>query len=121
MRLLVADDDPEMRSWLKLALRPLAATLVDVADGVDLLDHLSIDGAFDAVITDVRMPGPDGLKVVAMARTAGLHTPILVITAFPDPSVRTLVARMPRTALLAKPFELDELRAALRDLVAGAA
>jgi CheY-like chemotaxis protein len=116
--LLIADDDAPMRAWLRVALRGVSAAIEELPSGQALLERIAEDDhAFDAVITDVRMPGPDGLKVVAMARTAGLETPMLVITAFPDPSVAATVARLPHTALLAKPFEASELRAALTALI----
>ena len=106
-----------MRAWLRLALRPLGCEVVEVGTGVDLLDQLAEVDHYDAVITDVRMPGPDGIRVVAMARAAGLATPFLVITAFPELPVVSAVARMPDTALLAKPFAVDELRTALLALL----
>lgn len=114
---VVAEDDPQMRAWLRLALRDLALDLEEVDTGQALLDRIAEDAPIDAVITDIRMPGPDGLKVVAMARTAGLTTPILVITAFPDPGVVSTIDLLDRTVLLAKPFDARELRAALRSLL----
>ena len=115
-KILIADDDEEMRAWIRLALRQINPVVTEVGTGQDLLDQLA-NGGFDAVVTDVRMPGPDGLRVVAMVRTAGLATPILVITAFPEPSVQRTVARLPSTTLLAKPFEAGALRAALIELL----
>jgi len=117
LRILVADDDPEMRAWLRLALRPLATVPIEVGDGIELLEHLAETGTYDAVITDVRMPNVDGLRVVSMVRAAGLDTPILVITAFPEESLRSAVARLPGTALLAKPFDVVDLRRTIEQLV----
>ena len=117
--ILVADDDAELRAWLRLALRPIAAVVEEVGSGQALLDRIADGDPVDAVVTDVRMPGPDGLKVVAMARTAGLDVPILVSTAFPDRAVRHTVAALDRTVLLAKPFEVDAFREALRHLIEG--
>ena len=117
-RILIADDDEAMRAWLRLALRTVTSEIEDAGSGQELLERIATDDVrFDAVVTDVRMPGPDGLQVVVMARTAGLNTPILVITAFPDRSLAETVARLDHTALLAKPFDVVELRAALRALI----
>jgi len=120
-RVLIAEDDPQMRAWLRLALRSSGVQIEEVPSGQALLDRIADDddAHVDAVITDVRMPGPDGLKVLAMARTAGLDTPALVITAFPDPGVVAAVGRLARTTLLPKPFDAGELRTALRTLLAG--
>jgi CheY-like chemotaxis protein len=116
-RILIAEDDDEMRAWLRLALRQLQPAVTEVGTGHDLLDALAHGGPYDAIITDVRMPGLDGLRVAAMARTAGMPTPILVITAFPESAVLRSVSKMPNATLLAKPFEAGELRAALLDLM----
>jgi len=116
-RILIADDDDEMRAWLRLALRQLQPAVTEVGTGNDLLEALAHDGPFDAIITDVRMPGLDGLRVAAMARTAGVPTPIVVITAFPEMAVLKSVGKMPNATLLAKPFEAGELRAALVELM----
>ena len=116
-RILIADDDDEMRAWLRLALRQLRPAVTEVGTGNDLLEALAHDGPFDAIITDVRMPGLDGLRVAAMARTAGVPTPIVVITAFPEAGVLRSVGRMPNATLLAKPFDAGALRAALVELM----
>jgi DNA-binding response OmpR family regulator len=116
--LLIAEDDAPMRAWLRLALRSVAVEVEEVPSGQALLDRLAEEERpVDAVITDVRMPGPDGLRVLAMARTAGLTTPVLVITAFPDPRIVAAVAGLEHTGLLAKPFDAAQLRTALRALL----
>jgi len=115
-RVIVADDDPAMREWLRLLLRPLGALIREAAGGLELLDLLADDEPYDLVITDVRMPGPDGLQVVAMARTAGSCAPFLVITAFPDDDLRRAL-RSAGATLLAKPFAPAELRAAVAELL----
>lgn len=118
LRILIADDDSEMRAWLSVALKPIHYVVEELDSGLGLLERIASDAPFDAVVTDVRMPGPDGLRVVAMARTAGLAVPFLVITAFPDPEVIRLVHGIPGTTLLAKPFEVGELRTAIAELIA---
>jgi CheY-like chemotaxis protein len=116
-RVIVADDDPAMREWLRILLRPLAAEVREAAGGLELLDLLAAGEPYDLVITDVRMPGPDGLQVVAMARTAGSLAPFLVITAFPDDELRRAL-HAAGACLLAKPFAPAELRAAVAALLA---
>ena len=115
-RVIVADDDPALREWLRLLLRPLQAQIREASGGLELLDLLAADEPYDLVITDVRMPGPNGLQVVAMARTAGLVAPFLVITAFPDDDVRRSL-QAAGAELLAKPFTPAELRDAVATLL----
>ena len=115
-RIYIADDDPAMREWLCLLLRPMRATIQEASGGVELLDLLASGEPYDLVITDLRMPGPSGLQVVAMARAAGATAPFLIITAFPDDDVRRSLAAI-GAELLAKPFSAAELKARVAALV----
>jgi CheY-like chemotaxis protein len=115
-RLLVADDDGEMRAWLRVLLQPLDADVRDASSGWELLSLLADAGPFDLVVTDVRMPGPTGLQVVAMARTAGFAEPFLVMTAFPDDRLRESAAKF-RVQVLEKPFEQLAFVAAVEQLL----
>jgi CheY-like chemotaxis protein len=117
IRIVVADDDDEMRALVRLLVRPIAADIRDARSGWELLAVLADEGPFDLVITDVRMPAPSGVHVVTMAWAAGLSTPFLVITAFPDDGVRHAVDRQARTLLLGKPFDRAELLDAVARLL----
>jgi CheY-like chemotaxis protein len=117
LRIILAEDDDEMRAWLRIVLRPLQARLVEASSGWELLELLSERGPFQLVITDVRMPPPSGLNVVTMARSAGLETPFLVITAFPGPELARSVARVGGATLLPTPFGASELLTAARALL----
>jgi CheY-like chemotaxis protein len=117
LRLLIADDDADMRDWLRAVLTVHAAVLREAASGWELLEVLSTDGPFDLVITDVRMPAPSGLHVVTMARAAGLATPFLLITAFPQEQIHRMVHTLVDVHLLGKPFSAEQLRLAVRSLV----
>jgi CheY-like chemotaxis protein len=103
-RILIADDDREMRRVLRDMLRRTGAEIREAASGNDLLTHLNGGDRFDLVITDLRMPAPSGLQVVMMARTAGHKTPFILITAFGDDSVRAALSQVPNAFLLDKPF-----------------
>lgn len=109
MSLLVVDDDPEMVDWLR-ALLDLGKARVDTAaDGLQALEALARGERYDLIVTDVRMPAPSGLQLLAMARTAGYSTPFLVITAFPSDELAEKILAQERAALLAKPFAPREL------------
>ncbi len=118
-RLLLAEDDLEMRRLLATRLRRLGFEVVEVADGWQLLE-LAMAGATDGspsvglVISDVRMPGLTGLEVLARLRRSAYPAPVILVTAFGDRATHAEATRLGAAAVLDKPFELDELcRAAL--------
>ena len=108
-RVLVADDDLEMRQVVCEILEDHGFVVVEASSGVALLAHLADGGEFDLVVTDVRMPWISGQHVVEMARAAGYRMPVLIMTAYVDEALHRAVAALPDTALLEKPFEMREL------------
>lgn len=113
-RVVVADDDDDMRDALCDLLSRLSVQVESAASGCDLGVLLAGDGPIDLLITDVRMPWVTGLQVALAARNAGLRIPIIVITAFPDDEIRSKVAALGSAVLLAKPFAGEELLALVR-------
>jgi CheY-like chemotaxis protein len=116
VRVLVADDDPVTLSLVAGTIRRLGYEVTCAEDGDALLQQVAEGGPFDVIVTDVAMPWMSGLQVATSLRTAGLPTPVLVMTALPlEPD---LVARLGAGAvLLRKPFHLKDLVSALQHLV----
>jgi DNA-binding NtrC family response regulator len=108
VRLLIADDDPDMRSWLREVLEARGARVAEADSGVDLLRVLSDEGPFDLVVSDVRMSWASGVQVLAMVRAAGYEIPFIVITAYADATVRASVDQL-GAVLVEKPFEIEQL------------
>lgn len=116
-RLLLAEDDPELRETLAALLRLEGYSVRTMPDGVELLDFLaawilrrttppSPDAApADALITDIRMPGFNGLQIVAGLRAKGWRLPIIVITAFGSPEVRERIRSLGDTEVFDKPID----------------
>ncbi len=120
-RVLVADDDPEMLGAVADAVGRLGCDVVRAESGADLIDRLATEGPFDLIVSDVSMPWMDGLKALHSMRTAGLPTPIIVMTALADPQIPGQVRALGANAvLLRKPFELDELETAVATLATSA-
>lgn len=116
LSLVIADDDAAMRTWLRVVLVRLGIDLHEAASGWELLALLASGRPIDLVISDVRMPAPSGLQVLASARTAGCEAPFLLITAFGDDQLRRRAGAL-GAAVLDKPFPAAALRrvvAALR-------
>ncbi|MBI5017359.1 MAG: sigma-54-dependent Fis family transcriptional regulator [Deltaproteobacteria bacterium] len=109
-RILVVDDDAEMRLALELTLKKAGHTCALARDGQEALDRLRKD-AFDLVVTDLRMPRVDGLELLERMSAAAPLVPALVITA--HGTVDTAVESMKRGAVdfLQKPFGPDVLLA----------
>jgi len=122
-RILVAEDDVEMRRLLVQTLQRDGYTVTAVEDGESLLDALRAElddpdpiDPFDLVVTDVRMPGWTGLDAVEMLRAHRCLTPVLVVTAFGDDMVHRR-ARSLEAAILDKPVEMHDLSRTVFDLL----
>lgn len=116
-RVLLAEDDHELRSLLAGALRRDGHGIAEVRDGFELVQRLTLSlksGGpvlpFDVVISDVRMPGWSGLEVLAaMARHAHVP-PFVLITGFGDEATYRHARELGAVAVMAKPFDVDDLR-----------
>ncbi len=108
-RLLVVDDDEGARGWLAEVFSHVGCQVQQASSGLGALDQLAENGPFHLVITDVYMPSPSGLQLVAMARTTGYEGPFLLVTAFPDPEMMEFTVDSENTELLSKPFTADEI------------
>ena len=115
-RLLVVEDDQEVRRSLRRALRLEGYEVVTAVDGMAGLEQLAIHPA-DAIILDVMMPRLDGLAMARHLRALGDRTPILMLTARHDISDRVDGLDAGADDYLVKPFALDELLARIRALL----
>lgn len=123
-RVLIADDDPEMRSLLVSALSPCGYDILAFSEGRGVVEFLSMTMKRnvdveppDLVVSDLDMPGADGLEVASTLRELDWSTPIVLLTAFPNEDLEEEAARMGVTAVFAKPVDLKQLRALVRDLL----
>ena len=112
-RILIVDDDPGQRSLLDSFLRGQGFETV-LADAGERALELLPAGKFDMMISDVRMPGLSGLDTLRRVRENFSDLPVLLVTAYAD--IREAVVAMRDGALnyLAKPIDLDELLATVR-------
>jgi DNA-binding response OmpR family regulator len=122
-RVLVADDEPDIRDLVCLAVRKAGATVASsVADGTAALTAAREDPP-DLAVLDVSMPGATGLEVCTALRaepaTAGTRVLLLSAGASTDDVARGLAAGA--DAYLAKPFAVAGLVTTVRELIGGAA
>jgi two-component system, cell cycle sensor histidine kinase and response regulator CckA len=124
-RVLVAEDDEALRAMIATRLRSDGCDVVEACNGDDALELITaIDGgdaairALDLVVIDVRMPGLSGLEVIRLLRSWRWKTPVLFVTAYPEPHVFDDAAAL-EASVLAKPFVLSRLSRAASDTLAG--
>ena len=115
-RILVADDEPDLRALLQRYLSDQGYT-VRTVEGAGPLDVLLARERFDVLVLDVMMPGEDGLSICRRLRAQGETIPILMLTARGDPVDRIVGLEMGADDYLPKPFNPRELLARIQALV----
>jgi two-component system copper resistance phosphate regulon response regulator CusR len=115
MRILVAEDDPGLRDVIVLGLAENGYHVDAVDRGDDAIDQLKFY-AYDVAILDWRMPGREGIDVVAWARRNQRPTAILMLTARDTPADRIRGLDTGADDYLVKPFDFGELLARVRAL-----
>jgi DNA-binding response OmpR family regulator len=123
-RVILADDDEELRGALAGALERSGYDVVPLEDGAELSDYFELihppsvrQHQPDLVITDVRMPGRSGLEVMRQARLLGLTCPVILFTAWGDDTVRETAHRMGQTVVVDKPAEHHAVLRQVRELL----
>ncbi|MBN9480442.1 MAG: sigma-54-dependent Fis family transcriptional regulator, partial [Bordetella sp.] len=90
--ILVVDDDPTQRRLLQAVLEREGYAVVHAESGGEAIDRLTKGGGADVVLLDLVMPGLSGLEALAELRTAGVTTPVIVLTA--NGGIETVVRAM---------------------------
>ncbi|MDH6109485.1 two-component system response regulator MprA [Kitasatospora sp. MAP12-15] len=116
LKILVVDDDPEVRGAVEDGLAVEGYAVRGAPDGLAALSELS-RWQPDALVLDILMPVLDGLAVCRRLRALGDRTPVLVLTARDSVSDRVDGLDAGADDYLVKPFALDELAARLRALL----
>jgi CheY-like chemotaxis protein len=115
-RILVVDDDADMREILVAALTMEGYDVLEASSGaaaVERIEALSTDewttNPVDLLVTDVRMPDVDGLSLTRKLRGTRWPIPVVMISAFPSRALRAEASAL-HAVLLPKPFRMDSLR-----------
>ncbi|MFM0504756.1 ATP-binding protein [Paraburkholderia caffeinilytica] len=110
-RVLVVEDDSEVRAMLVECLRMLGYTVTEAADGQTGLNRLQDDKP-DLLVVDFAMPGMNGIDVIAAARKMREDLPVILATGYADVDISGLAVK--RCTILRKPFQLDDLARTVR-------
>jgi two-component system response regulator HydG len=111
-RVLVVDDEPSARSGLEKLLKQEGYSVDVAADGAQALEIAS-DHPVDVVITDLKMPGMDGIELTTKLRGQDADLPVIVVTAFGDVGSAVSAMRAGADDYLTKPVDFDALTIAI--------
>ena len=111
--ILVAEDDRAIRFSLACSLKADGYRVIEAGDGDEALARIEQDQP-DAVLLDVKMPGRDGLAVLAKLGPALADLPVIVITAYGGSAAAIEAMRRGAYDYLSKPFDLDEVQLTLK-------
>ena len=116
-RILLAEDDDSLRGFLTRALERAGYEVRACADGDEALDALP-EAAWDLLLTDIVMPGADGIEVARQAAALQPELRIMFITGFAAVALSAREQAPPGAKVLSKPVHLREIVAELERLVA---
>jgi two-component system nitrogen regulation response regulator GlnG len=113
----IAEDDDSVRFVLTTALRD-AGYQVHAFDTSEAVMAALADGVPDVLLTDVRMPGDDGLALLKQWHQAMASVPVIVMSAFTDVTTTAAAYRSGAVDYIAKPFDLDQVLEVVRRVIA---
>ncbi|MBQ7541083.1 MAG: response regulator transcription factor [Clostridia bacterium] len=116
MRLLIAEDEPDLAEALTVFFQHNNFTVDTVGDGLSAYEYAGAD-AYDAIILDVMMPKMDGVEVLRRLRADGCKVPIMMLTAKAQKDDRITGFDAGADDYLPKPFEPDELLSRVRAIL----
>ena len=122
--ILVVDDEPDVaelfRQRFRRETRQGTYVLHYAASGIEALDRLSqaIEPTLIVVLSDINMPGMDGLTLLGEIKQRFPDLPVMMVTAYGDDERRRRAAEHGASEFLAKPVDFDHLKAQLRELSA---
>ena len=115
-QILIAEDDPCMRRSLSMALGRAGHEVHAVSNGVEATAALP-DQHFDLLLTDIVMPGLDGVEVARQARALDPELRVTFITGYAEGALHAHKAEIDGARVIAKPFYLLELVVNINDML----
>jgi len=115
-RILVVEDEPAIALGLEDDLKMEGYQVEVVRDGLSAARR-GREGNFDLILLDVMLPGKDGFEVCRELRHAGLHTPIIMLTAKTQEEQKVMGLELGADDYVTKPFGTRELRARIKALL----
>ncbi len=117
MRILVIEDEKRLAHNIARSLREACGYAVDVALDGEMGLYMATVASYDALCLDLMLPGLPGLEVLRRLRAMKLRTPVMVLTARDETASVVTLLNEGADDYLAKPFDLEELKARLQALI----
>ncbi len=108
-KILVVDDEQSLRDFLAIMLKKEGHEVVTADSGDTALKAVQAE-IFDLVISDVRMPGTDGISVLKTVKDVSPETVVVMITAFATAETAVEAMKLGASDYIIKPFKIDELK-----------
>ncbi|WP_448207577.1 response regulator transcription factor [Azospirillum sp. sgz302134] len=113
LRVLVVDDEPPIRRFLRTSLSAQGYDVTEAEDGAQAIDEVRRHTP-DVVVLDLGLPGIDGVEVIRRLRADGVTTPIIVLSSRVDEAGKVEALDLGADDYVTKPFGMDELLARIR-------
>ncbi|MFJ4454216.1 PAS domain-containing protein [Pseudomonas sp. NPDC089392] len=115
---LIVDDEPSVRMFVSDVLSGLGCTVIEAADSQAGLQLLASDTRIDLLVTDIGLPGGiDGREMASFGRQARDGLPVIFMTGYSTPSLFDDQVLRDSSAVLIKPFEMDDLIANVHEFL----
>jgi DNA-binding NtrC family response regulator len=115
-KILIVDDEKNVRLNYRMTLETEGYTIFEAASGAVALEEL-VGGSFDLAILDMRMPGMDGLELLARMREFGIGVPAMIVTAYSDVPHAVKAMKLGAIDFLQKPLQPEELRRIVTEIL----
>jgi two-component system chemotaxis response regulator CheY len=115
-RVLVVDDEPYVRTIVRLLLEKAGYDVLEAANGEAAIEALNAGEnrlVLDVVICDIRMPKINGIQAIEYFQREYPHVPVIVLTAYPETKMAVSFMRSGVTDYLVKPVDAQKLRGAV--------
>ena len=113
MRLLIVEDEENLREILKQRLKGEHYSVDSCGDGIEAMEYMDMV-EYDGIILDIMLPGKDGLEILKEIRERGNQTPVLMLTARDAIEDRVKGLDLGADDYMVKPFAFEELVARIR-------
>lgn len=107
-QILIIEDEPKIAAFIEKGLKQSGHFTTVAQDGCEAW-ALSCSETFDLILLDLGLPDQNGLELLKELRQAGMHQPVMVLTAWDDPAYRKMGDRYGASEYLLKPFRFVDL------------